>query len=327
MTNLNILLFTIITTFSFGKIYIFLWKKLNFEALIPSGFGIFLPLIFILYASFSFGFTSTHLLSYQIIMLAGIFYLIDDIKGLPPKIRLSLSFIFGIFISWILIPDNAFIGYEIFIFLLICGFFSVSLTNMINFYDGSDLNIATLIFLTSTILLFYIDKSESLLENLGILMMGFSLGFGLINKNPSSLYFGDSGSFILALIFLHFTLAYFFNFYKVPPEIIVVLALPIFDVFYVMLIRLYYKHDMLSRNYLHLYQRLNIIYGSFFHLAPQIINVIVVLIFSSFMETFGLHKLSSVFFSCILVTPFLYILCRYIFVEKSYFFGDGKSSE
>jgi len=327
MTSLNILLFTIIAMYLIGKIYIFLWKKLNFEGLIPSGFGIFLPLIFIFYASFSVGFTSSHLLSYQIITLAGIFYLIDDIKGLPPKIRLSLSFIFGIFISWILIPDNTFVVYEIIIFLLICGFFSVSLTNMINFYDGSDLNIATLIFLTSTILLFYIDASESFLKNLGILMMGFSLGFGLINKKPSSLYFGDSGSFVLALIFLHFTVAYYFDFYKVPPEIIVVLALPIFDVFYVMLIRLYYKHDMLSRNYLHLYQRLNIIYGSFFHLAPQIINVVIVLVFSSFMESYGLHKLASVVFSCIFITPLLYILCRYIFIEKSYFFGDGKSCE
>ena len=109
-----------------------------------------------------------------------------------------------------------------------------------------------------------------------------------------------------------------------PVELITVLALPLFDVFYVMLIRLYYKHDMLSRNYLHLYQRIDILYGGFFHIVPQLTNVLAIISLSRLINIFLMDKTYSLLLAGFIFTPIFYLICRYLFIERSYFFGDGK---
>ena len=92
---------------------------------------------------------------------------------------------------------------------------------------------------------------------------------------------------------------------------------------YVLLIRYYCKHDLLTRNYLHLYQRLQIQYKNYFYLAPCILNlflsVLLIEFFSLFFNNLTVVSLSVSLF----VTPSTYLYLRYRFVEPSYFFGDG----
>ena len=194
---------------------------------------------------------------------------------------------------------------------------------MMNFYDGADLNMASIIMLTG-IILFFTASNDVALKQLGIVMCSFAVGFGVLNSKPKTLYIGDSGSFIIALFYLYFFISYINNKINIPLELISVLALPFFDVLYVMLIRLYCKHDMLSRNYLHLYQRIHIRYGGFYHLIPQIINVIAIIFLYRCLESMQTNNFIEFLIACILITPFFYIICRLLFVEKSYFFGDGK---
>ena len=127
----------------------------------------------------------------------------------------------------------------------------------------------------------------------------------------------------MALFFLYFLISFVIS-NNVPVELFVILTLPLFDVFFVILIRLYYKHDMLSRNYLHLYQRINIRYGSFFHIIPQLINVVAIIILARLIEISSLDKMWSLLITSFLFTPIFYIVCRFLFVERGYFFGDGE---
>ena len=158
-------------------------------------------------------------------------------------------------------------------------------------------------------------------------MVGFSLGFGWINRIPFSLYLGDSGAFILALIFTFFGINLLLAQSHVPAELMLVLAFPVFDVFYVLLIRLYYKHDLLSRNYLHLYQRIRIRFGGFVHLIPQFINIAVLLFLADWIESTSISRFWALFFSSLIFTPIFYLVCRVLLVERNYFFGDGEQNQ
>ena len=138
---------------------------------------------------------------------------------------------------------------------------------------------------------------------------------------------GDSGAFVLALLFTFFLINYVLDLSYVPPELMLVLALPVFDVFYVLMIRLYCKHDLLSRNYLHLYQRIKIRFGGFLHLIPQFINVCMLLLLADLIESNSISRFSALFFSSLIFTPIFYLICRILLVERNYFFGDGESNQ
>ncbi len=326
MENLLVVFLSLISVIYFcGKIYIFLWHKtIKNKNFIPTGFGFILPLVPITLASLNIGVWKGFILDFWIIFTAGAIYVIDDLRGLAPWVRILIAFLFGGLLFLSVIPLNNYVTLVILLLVILFGMISIVLTNVINFYDGADLNIASLIFLTGIILVYFTDTNSLIFENIGWVLITFSIGFGAINRVSSTLYFGDAGCFVIALLFLYFLSHYTFAFSKVPEELISILALPFFDVFYVMLIRVYYKHDVLSRNYLHLYQRISIQFGGFFHILPQAINVLVILFFSDLIDLYGINEMWEIIILCSLITPIFYLLCRFFFVEKSYFFGDGK---
>lgn len=322
---LYIVIFSVLLTFVFGKIYIKIWKASHKTENTPTGFGVCLPFLMMLYFFFISEIWTEINLSIFIIFCAGLIFLLDDIHGLPPIFRILISFLFGV----LLVLEASFFDLSSeFLLVSFCVFFgliSVGLTNVINFYDGVDLNLATIVFLASLILMSF-SELDTTVFHIGVIMLGFSLGFGLINKIPDTLFMGDSGSFVIALLFLYFMINYFVGNLIIPIEILSVLPLPIFDVFYVILIRLYYRHDILSRNYLHLYQRIRIRFGSFYHLLPQLVNVIIILLLNHIISPYFGNDFLVLVAICVIVTPLFYIVCRMYFVEKNYFFGDGKSN-
>ena len=105
------------------------------------------------------------------------------------------------------------------------------------------------------------------------------------------------------------------------------LALPVFDVFYVLLIRLYHKHDLLSRNSLHLYQRIKLRFGGFAHLMPPFITVGALLFLAAWIESTSISRFWALLFSSLAFTPVFYLCCRILLVERNYFFGDGESNQ
>tara|TARA_E500000178_G_C17007143_1_gene748673 strand:+ start:437 stop:1426 length:990 start_codon:yes stop_codon:yes gene_type:complete len=310
-----------------GKLYIHTWQKIYTRDVTPTGFGILYPVILVVYFFLNFEIFSASIKSSLIILFAGLIYLIDDMKGLHHWLRIFIAFIFGSLMFWIEYINGININFTMLGLLLFFGILSLGLTNMMNFNDGVDLNLALIILLSGLILFFYTNSENLIFKNIGVLTCAFAVGFGFLNKKPNTLFLGDAGAFVFALVFLFFILKFFTSSGEIPLELIAVLAIPMFDVFYVMLIRLYYKHNMLSRNYLHLYQRLRIIYGGFYHLIPQVINIIGVIFFAKLIEEYFIEKIWTLLVSGFLFTPTFYIICRFFFIERSYFFGDGELNE
>jgi UDP-N-acetylmuramyl pentapeptide phosphotransferase/UDP-N-acetylglucosamine-1-phosphate transferase len=327
LVNEVIIAFTAAAAYFCGKVYIFLWNRTKGLTTTPSGFGMLLPLFVVTFMPVTHWGWAVSLVSILIIFIAGLIYWLDDLLHLPPWIRILISFSSGVLLFLTASPETFFTPFELVVLSITCGIFSICLANVINFYDGSDLNLATMVFLTGIILLFFSDMPHSEFENIGAVMVGFSIGFGWINRIPLSLYLGDSGAFVLALLFTLFLINYVLDLSYIPAELMLVLALPIFDVFYVLMIRLYYKHDLLSRNYLHLYQRIRIRFGGFVHLMPQFINVGVILLLAGWIESTNILRFWALLFSSLAFTPIFYLACRILLVERNYFFGDGESNQ
>ena len=322
-----IIAFTAAAAFICGKVYIFLLNRTKALTTAPSGFGILLPLFVVTFMPVTHSGWAVSLVSILIIFIAGLIYWLDDLVHLPPWIRILIAFSSGVLLFLTASPETFFTPFELVVLSITYGIFSIGLANVINFYDGSDLNLGTMVFLAGIILLFFSDMSNSEFENIGAVLVGFSLGFGWINRIPLSLYLGDSGAFVLALLFTLFLINYVLDLSNIPAELMLILALPIFDVFYVLLIRLYYKHDLLSRNYLHLYQRIRIRFGGFAHLMPQFINVGAILLLAGCIESTNISRFWALFISSLVFTPIFYLACRILLVERNYFFGDGESNQ
>lgn len=319
--------FTAAAAYFFGNVYIFLWNRTKLVTTTPSGFGMLLPLFLLILISVIPESSTVSLVSILIVFISGLIYWMDDLIHLPPWTRILIAFSSGALLYLTASPDTVFTPFELVAVTIACGIFSIGLTNVANFYDGNDLNLATMIFLAGIILLFFPDTSNSELDNIGAVMVGFSIGFGWINRIPFSLYLGDSGAFVLALLFTLFLINYGLDLSYIPAELMLVFALPVFDVFYVLLIRLYYQHDLLSRNYLHLYQRIKIRFGGFAHLIPQFINVGALLFLADWLESTSISRFWALIFSSLAFTPVFYLSCRVLLLERNYFFGDGESNQ
>ena len=59
------------------------------------------------------------------------------------------------------------------------------------------------------------------------------------------------------------------------------------------------------------------------YLLPVPVNLFVVLLSRSLLRNF-MNDYVAMYISIIFITPINYLLLRFFFVEKEYFFGDGK---
>ena len=147
------------------------------------------------------------------------------------------------------------------------------MVNVSNFYDGADLNLCTFILLYTVTNSFFIPMGHPLFLVLWVLAF-FSLGFSFKNATPLSVYFGDSGSFFFAGVMFIVLISILSGALPFQPLMLVPLFIPVLDVVCVLVIRIRRGEDLLSRNYYHLYQRIQILSGKkFFYLMPQIVNL------------------------------------------------------
>jgi UDP-GlcNAc:undecaprenyl-phosphate/decaprenyl-phosphate GlcNAc-1-phosphate transferase len=298
------LIFSIISCFAYKKIWSFTYSNKK----TPSGYGFILIFFISIYAYF-LNLPSIDIKNFIGILIFSSIYWIDDIKNLSYKIRLFLQFFCGVLIAFIILKENTFVFNNNFIIILICsGILNIFLTNIVNFYDGLDLNVSIFIIILSLVLIFLPFEKDN--YYLGFVILGFVLGFMIFNFKPNNVFFGDSGCFVIAC-FVNFIIVkniFLLNYNTI--YLLVPLMLPIIDVFYVLLLRIYLQESILTRNYHHIYHKLEIRYKSKIYLLPQVINSLGIFIISLFI----IPNNNSTLLKFICVSIFLTILF-YFFIK------------
>ncbi len=302
-------------TFVAGAAYCRTWKRLLGLEVTPSGFGVLLSIV-VLGAAVVGNVQVKLLASFIIILLASFVYWLDDFIELSARLRILISFVSGMLFSSALVAWDD--SNSLLLVLGAVGFINVALTNIVNFYDGADLNLATFIMLTEVITLFF-SPMHSEWVPIAVACLAFTISFAVMNSRPKTIYFGDSGSFVFASVLSVMAVSFFKDVQSIPPEAAIPVALPAFDVFFVLLIRIKEKHNLLTRNYLHLYQRLNRRYQGFGYLLPQVINVALCLVFAAVLQAVGFGRFFSVTLAMILVTIPFYFSCKRLFIDNEAF--------
>ena len=186
-------------------------------------------------------------------ILIGSFFIIllgtfDDIKPLTPLIKFGgqlLAAIIVVYYGNIVMQDISAFGLYINFGILakpITILFIAAVINCMNLIDGLDGlagGIATIFFITITIISNILGLYNGLDASLTLIMIGATLGFLLYNFHPAKIFMGDSGSMFLGYIIAIISLLGFKNVtltsFIVP---VLILAIPILDTLFAIIRRL-----------------------------------------------------------------------------------------
>lgn len=165
------------------------------------------PLLFVEDSDYSVR-STLFLLPAVVLALVGLY---DDIKNLSASSRFFLQSIIAIGITFYL----EHLGYNISILsnqignFLLSIFWLVGIINAFNFFDNLDGGAAGITLIASlSLFLLGLWGNQYLISSISLALAGAGLGFLCWNKNPASIYLGDSGAlfigFVLALSLLQF---------------------------------------------------------------------------------------------------------------------------
>jgi hypothetical protein len=140
--------------------------------------------------------------------------------------------------------------------------------NSINFQDGEDLNITIL--LSIIFFIFYFYSENNIIQKISEIILIFLISFSFFNIKKNNLYLGDSSCYVFSVIFFLFIYEELYNLILIKLLIAAILY-PIIDLFYVVFYRIIKKENLLSRNYLHLYQIIAKKFGFKLYLLPNIL--------------------------------------------------------
>lgn len=249
--------------------YIKIWNKLSNK--VPTGAGILL----IIPCFFYYFEQNLYFLYTLLITIFSFLYFLDDLKTIHFLWRILLQILASLVIYLSLKIELNFI--IIFLNLL----FFLILINTLNFQDGEDLNIAILLIIIFGIFYFYAENK--FIQNASEVILFFLISFSLFNFKKNSIYFGDSGCYLISIIIILFFYNEIHNVMLIK-LLIAVIFFPIIDVIYVVVYRIIKKENLLSRNYLHLYQILAKKINLKYYLLPNILfsflNILISLYFS-----------------------------------------------
>ena len=291
-----------------GLIYRRVWTSFKGLEQTPTGYGALLA-IFLL-AGAVFAHSEVDLIwSYTLIAVVAVVYWCDDVLGLARRQRVLIQFLSGFAVGYLLLAGAKFGASPLIACCLAAGLLNVVLTNVVNFSDGADLNVAVVMLLTVGAILL-IGPDAAFMRQSAIVILAFVLPFALLNYRPKTIYFGDAGCFVFASFLTIMTVCYFRNGADTSAYAAIPLALPVYDAVYVVVWRIINKEDILSRNYLHLYQKLQIKYRNFSYLLPQLLNVVLVVAAALILQGMGLRALFAVTVSILAATPVFYAIYR-----------------
>lgn len=299
-----------VASFLAGFVYRALWLRLKPDGTTPKGFGALLP-VFLLGFGRLLDDSAAALGVYAVAAAGALPYWWDDVGDVSFRIRLVLQFAAGAAIGALLLQDS-FATPVLIACALAAGALNVVLVNAINFFDGADLNSSTMAVLTAALVMAF---APAPLQIAAAIVLPFALGFMAWNQAPNTLWFGDSGCFVLAClataIGVHgVTQGAAINLLPLAP-----VGWAGFDALWVFLIRLRNKEDLLSRNYHHLYQKMQQRFGGWYYLLPQFANAAIVIAVAYALQAAGLTWPLAASLSAVLATPLVYLSCRAAFVR------------
>jgi len=303
-----VVVLTLVAGFAYSRV----WREVRHEDVTPTGFGVVLAPV-MLGAAVVAGASTALVMSLAVVTLVAAIFWVDDYSHLSARLRLLVSFLAGLAIGSIFFANGAFAWPVAVAAIFAAGCMCVVLTNMVNFCDGADLNLASFIALTAILTLFFIPAQQEWTSP-AIGALAFIFPFGMMNSRPRTIYLGDSGSLAFAGLLTIMATAFLQNPASLAPEAAIPAALPMLDVAYVFAVRVIEKHDLLTRNYLHLYQRLNRRYRGFGYLLPQFVNVALCVGGAQVLQSWGIGRTISTIIAMILATVPFYLFCRQVFL-------------
>ena len=206
----------------------------------PRGAGIaFVLSVFLTVLFFDFGHFKTYYYIYlaiAIVFIAGVW---DDLKNIPPKIKLLFLFFSSLLLyinDFAIYSLGTYFGYEIilptwlvfpFTFFAIAGY-----TNALNLMDGLDglaASISVVIFVV--FLVIGIENKDELMIFLSSFFTITLLAFLFFNWHPAKVFMGDSGSLALGMVISILSIQAIH--YIAPVSILFIIAIPVMDTFIV----------------------------------------------------------------------------------------------
>lgn len=317
LDNFLILIIIFIFFYVFPYIYIFIWKGFskNNKNSIPSGYGFILSILVFSYFVIYFDLLSSLNILILILFLNFIYWL-DDLIEVHFKIRILIQLITSVLLIFVVKLQFNYVEINFLTILFFVSIFPL-LINFINFYDGADLNLSSLIIVNVSLLFLSKNLNEDLYFFLVFIFL-FFLGFSFTNYFPKKLYLGDSGAFIISLLYSVYIIYYistqnYENLIYVTPLFFVIL-----DCTFVIILRLLRKENLLTRNYLHIYQRIQIINQNKIYLLPYIINSIFILFVIILYQNLFINLLYS------FLIIFLFSLSFYFYIHSLLTFYEKK---
>ena len=305
MINIFLILFFIALNLS----YFYILKYFNFKEI--KGIGFFISLIPLIpfYINSEIQSFEYNFIFYAIITLS-LMYFIDDLFGLNPFIRILIQFISGFIILMFFFDLDDFLKFYLLISVLL-GFWNIFLTNVINFNDGNDGNVGFLILSLLICLLFY-NFSNEINNYIIFYLLLFIIIFLFFNFYFTKFYFGDSGCFAFSMLINYLLITeciinknYYFLVFLSP---LIFLSI---DVIFVILYRIAKGQDLLKRNYLHLYQLVQIKYGGYYYLLINIFMPIILVIINYLLFLFYFDNFFYLFLINFIILTILYFMVKY----------------
>lgn len=219
--------------------YIYIWRR--FSDKVPTGIG----LVLIVPCYFLYFEQQLYFLSIFLIFIFSLIYYLDDLKGIHFLWRIILQILSSVVIFFSIPIDGNYF------FLVLNLFFIPVLVNVLNFQDGEDLNISTLLIMIFSV--FYFHADLEFIKNTSQAILLFLISFSFFNFKKKFLYFGDSGCYFVSIIIALFVYSELNNIILIK-FLISIIIFPLIDVFYVIGYRILNRENLLTRNYLHIYQ-------------------------------------------------------------------------
>lgn len=297
----------VIATFFLAWVYRWLWRRAG-NTDTATGFGVLFAPLLLFAACFGVGGLELSL-ALCIITVGSAIYWFDDVMGLGAWLRVGLAAVAGLAIALIIFVPQ---GHSI-IFLAalaaMAAISTVTLVNMVNFQDGADLNLALFILLTMALIIAYAPPT-SLWTWLSVVGTAFVATFAVVNSRPSTLYFGDSGSFAFGAFLALLGMAFIGGDFAPPPEAAIPAALPFVDMAWVTSVRIRIRQRFTVRHYFHLYQRLQRDHPGHFYLMPQFLNAALCVAIAEVLGAFGVGRFAAVAIAMIVITIPVFIFCH-----------------
>ena len=158
------------------------------------------------------------------------------------------------------------------------------------------------------------------LNNIIIFIIIYLIAFSFFNISLFKFYYGDSGCYAIANIINFFLIFHLLNFDTKSFYFFSSLYLPITDVLFVIMLRIYLHESIVTRNNYHLYQQISLKISGFYYLLPTLLfPVLIILIYNYFL----MHFLQNFY----LINLVNFLICFIIYISISIYIKKYKNKK